>query len=203
MKSKFDPRKHHRRFIRLKGYDYTSEGAYFVTIVAQGREQFFGEVVDSEMLLNEAGQMIIKWWNELDNKFPNVILGAFVVMPNHIHCIIIIEKNVGADLRVCPEDKNMSQQMGEPLCSPLQTTNVSLFQIVQWFKTMTTNEYIHGVKQSNWKPFKGRIWQRNYYEHIIRNEKELHQKTDFILDNPSRWEGDQENPNNKKLPGSD
>lgn len=65
--------------------------------------------------------------------------------------------------------------------------------MIQWFKTMTTNEYIRGVKQSNWKPFIGKVWQRNYYEHIIRNEKELQQKTDYILDNPSRWDEDDEN----------
>ena len=200
MKSKFNPQKHHRRSIRLKGYDYASEGAYYVTIVVQGRKQFFGKVVDGEMILNEAGQMIVKWWNELNNKFTNVILGACIVMPNHVHFIIIIE-NAGADLCICPEDINISQQKGEYKGSPLQKTNGSLSQIVQWFKTMTTNEYIRGVKKSNWTPFNGKLWQRNYYEHIIRNEKELEQKADYILTNPSRWKADQENPR-KKSPGS-
>lgn len=97
-KFKFDPAKHHRPFggaqgrhsIRLKGYDYASEGAYFVTMVTQGRACLFGEIVDGEMILNEAGQMVLKWWHELPNKFPNVILGAFVIMPNHFHGIIFI-----------------------------------------------------------------------------------------------------------------
>ena len=74
-KFQFDPTKHHRRSIRLKGYDYASEGAYFVTIVTQGRECLFGEIHDGKMILNEAGQMIVKWWNELRNKFPDVVLG--------------------------------------------------------------------------------------------------------------------------------
>lgn len=204
MKSKFDPQKHHRRSIRLKGYDYSSEGAYFVTIVAQGRECLFGEIVDGEMRLNEAGEMVVRWWNELPNKFPNIELGEFVVMPNHFHGIIFIMPNVGADLRVCPDgervcpdgEENDSPQKGEHMGSPQQAGSplrVSLSQMIQWFKTMTTNEYIRGVKQLNWKPFIGKVWQRNYYEHIIRNEKELQQKTDYILVNPSRWDEDDEN----------
>jgi REP element-mobilizing transposase RayT len=160
--------------------------------VAQGREHLFGEIVDEKMILNEAGEMVVKWWNELPNKFPNVVLGEFVVMPNHFHGIIFIVETVGADLRVCPDNEgNAAEQRGEHVGSPLQAP---LSQIMQWFKTMTTNEYIRGVKQLNWKPFIGKFWQRNYYEHIIRNEKELKQKTDYILDNPSRWDEDDENP---------
>lgn len=204
-KPKFDPQKHHRRSIRLKGYDYSLEGAYYVTIVVQGRECLFGEIVDGELKLNEAGEMVVKWWNELPNKFPNVILGEFVVMPNHFHGIIFIMGNIGADLRVCPEgEENDSPQMGEYVAkgehvgSPLRRPNAPLSQMIQWFKTMTTNEYIRKVKQSNWKSFIGKVWQRNYYEHIIRNEKELGQKTDYILDNPSRWDEDDENPMKSK-----
>jgi len=152
------------------------------------------------MILNEAGQMILKWWSELPNKFPLVDLGAFIVMPNHFHGIMFIVENVGADLRVCPDDEvNKSTQMGEHIPkgkhmgSP-QQPNTSLSQIIQWFKTMTINEYIRGVKQLNWKRFDGKLWQRNYYEQYVRNEKELQQKTDYILDNPSRWDDDKENP---------
>jgi REP element-mobilizing transposase RayT len=187
MKSEFNPTKHHRRSIRLKGYDYTSQGAYFITIVAQSRKCLFGEIIEGEMILNEAGQMIVKWWNKLPNKFPHVILGAFVVMPNHFHGIIIIQKNAGADLRVCPE------QTGEHTGSP--RPNASLPQIIQWFKTMTTNEYIRGVNQLSWPLFIGKLWQRNYYEHIIRNEKSLQRITDYILANSSRWQNDRENAN--------
>ncbi|OQY88002.1 MAG: hypothetical protein B6D38_10980 [Anaerolineae bacterium UTCFX1] len=192
MKSKFDPQKHHRHSIRLKGYDYSSEGAYYVTIVAQGRECLFGEIVDGELKLNEAGEMVVRWWNELPNKFPNIVLGEFVVMPNHFHGIIFIMENVGADLRVCPDGEEKGEHVDSPkhADSPQRST---LSQMIQWFKTMTTNEYIRGVKQSNWKPFIGKVWQRNYYEHIIRNEKELQQKTNYILDNPSRWDEDDEN----------
>jgi REP element-mobilizing transposase RayT len=187
VKSKFDPEKHHRRSIRLKGYNYSSAGAYFVTMVTQGRDHLFGRIIDGEMIPNAAGWMILKWWNELPNKFPNVVLGEFAVMPNHIHGIIFIVDPVGADLRVGPGDEK-----GGHIGPPLQPAPLS--QMIQWFKTMTTNEYIRGVKGLNWKPFDGKFWQRNYYEHIIRDEKELKQKSDYILVNPSRWDEDDENP---------
>src|SRR5688572_26360046 len=90
MKSKFDSRKHHRRSIRLKGYDYASEGAYYVTIVTYERECLFGEIIDNEMYLSTYGAIVQKWWNEILIHFPNIDLGAFVVMPNHIHGIIVI-----------------------------------------------------------------------------------------------------------------
>ena len=90
MKSKFDPKKHHRRSIRLKRYDYSQAGAYYVTIVTQGRECLFGEIIDGEMHLNKYGEIIRKWWNEIPIHFPNVELGAFIIMPNHVHGIIFI-----------------------------------------------------------------------------------------------------------------
>ena len=97
----FDPKKHHRRSIRLQGYDYSQPGAYYFTIVTQERALLFGEIVDRVMTLNEAGKTVIKWWYELPKKFPNVKLGTFILMPNHFHGIIIIE-DVGADQRVSP-----------------------------------------------------------------------------------------------------
>jgi putative transposase len=102
---KFDPRIHHRRSIRLKGYDYRQAGGYFVTMVTQGRDMLFGEVVNGEMILNDAGEMVVRWWLELPNKFPNANVDIFVVMPNHFHGIIFIVDDadiVGDDLRVVP-----------------------------------------------------------------------------------------------------
>ena len=96
-----DHEKRHRRSIRLRGYDYTRTGAYFVTICVHGKLFLFGNIVDEEMRLNEAGLMIKKWWVELNRKFPNVETDEYIVMPNHFHSIITIV-NVGADLRVCP-----------------------------------------------------------------------------------------------------
>jgi REP element-mobilizing transposase RayT len=209
-----------RRSLRLKGYDYSWPGAYFITIVTQDRACLFGEVVDGEMRLNEAGRRVEKWWAELHHKFPNVQTDEFVIMPNHFHGIVMIMSNpvgadlcvcpdetdagmgahVGADLRVCPDntDAHMGAHTGAPLrVCPDDTgahAGAPLPEIVQWFKTMTTNEYIRGVKQSGWPPFRGRLWQRNYYEHIIRNDDELRRIREYITDNPLRWALDRENP---------
>ena len=99
----FNQNVHGRRSIRLKGYDYSSAGGYFITIVTQGRECLFGAIRNGEMELNDAGKMVAKWWDELSHKFPSVTADASIVMPNHFHSIIIIhDDTVGADLRVCP-----------------------------------------------------------------------------------------------------
>jgi putative transposase len=216
---KFDPIIHHRRSIRLKGYDYRQAGGYFVTMVTQGRAMLFGEVVNGEMILNPAGEMIVRWWLELPNKFPNVNVDIFMPMPNHFHGNIFIldggyaDPPVRADLRVGPADcandsasaeifpGERGGHVGSPQPaqsdSPQQRFNAPLSQMIQWFKTMTTNEYIRGVKQLGWKPFNGRVWQRNYYEHIIRNDTELDRITRYIESNPARWSDDRENPEHK------
>jgi len=204
----FDPKIHHRRSIRLKGYDYRQTGGYFVTMVTQGRDTLFGEIVNGEMILNDAGEMIVRWWLELPNKFPNVNVDIFVVMPNHFHGIIFITDGadnsanadaetisvVGDDLRVVPDLRDDGK--GEHVGSPRQDQrrpNAPLSQMIQWFKTMTTNEYIRGVKQLRWKPFNGKVWQRDYYEHIIRNQSAADRIARYIETNPARWNEDKEN----------
>jgi REP element-mobilizing transposase RayT len=194
-----------RRSIRLKDWDYSHTGMYFVTICAQNRVCLFGDVVNEDMWLNAAGQMVEKWWSELNHKFPTVQTDQFVVMPNHVHGIIAI---VGADLRVCPpvlrvcaddDQSNTGKHIGLPQQThdPGTHIGVPLPRIVQWFKTMTTNEYIRGVKQFGWPRFDRRLWQRNYYEHIVRNDNELNRIREYIMNNPLKWELDSENPNAK------
>jgi len=184
---KYDPEKHHRRSIRLKEYDYSQPGGYFITIVIQNRECLFGEVLDRDMVLNAAGKMIEKWYFKLKNKFSDIRCDAYTVMPNHFHAII---QNVGADPRVCPSKHKIgNDKMGEHTGSPLR-------RVVQWFKTMTTNEYIRGIKQNGWQPFDGKLWQRNYWEHIIRDENDLNRFREYIINNPLKWELDNENPQN-------
>lgn len=197
---RYNPEKHHRRSIRLKGYDYAQPGAYFVTIVTQDRACLFGDVVDGQMRLNDAGHMVKRWWDELNRKFPHVQTDAFVVMPNHVHGIIVIEP-VGADPRVCPDASGAHagapQQSGAHTGAPQQSgahAGAPLPEIVQWFKTMTTNEYIRHVRNDRWTPFPGRLWQRNYYEHIIRNDESLDHIRKYIADNPLRWHLDRDNP---------
>lgn len=193
----FNPNIHHRRSIRLKDYDYSLKGLYFITICCQNRVCRFGDIVETKMVLNDAGIMIDKWYNELENKFHDIKCHEMVIMPNHIHFIVEnIGLTVGANLCVRPnnnirptnnirpnqnESGNLSE--GEHIGSPLRG-------IIQWFKTMTTNEYIRGVKQLGWDAFDGKLWQRNYYEHIIRNETSYLRIVEYINNNPANWKED-------------
>lgn len=135
------------------------------------------------MCLNEAGRMVLKWYLKTSEKFPDIECMEFIIMPNHIHCIW---RNVGADPCVRPNASNNTPCgiLGEHMGSPLH-------QVVQWFKTMTTNEYIRNVKHHHWPAFNKRLWQRNYYEHIIRNQRSYEEISDYIVTNPIRWEKDQ------------
>jgi putative transposase len=210
----YNPKIHRRRSIRLQNYDYSQPGAYFVTICAQDRACLFGEVVDGEMRLNDAGIMVTRWYNELAKKFCDITYDAWVCMPNHVHCIVMntgpVRPNdppVGADLCVRPlprvrppacrselgehtgtkKGEHTGTKKGEHTGSPLR-------RVVQWFKTMSTNEYIRGVRNHRWQPFPGRLWQRNYWEHIVRDETELNRIREYIVTNPVRWEMDRLHP---------
>jgi REP element-mobilizing transposase RayT len=180
---RYNPDIYHRRSIRLKGYDYSQHGYYFVTVCTQGRWCLFGEIEKDRMVLNDSGKMVGRWWNELKNKYANVEIDEYVVMPNHCHGIINIVDSVGADQCVCPNNN-----MGEHTGSPLQVRPIS--EMIQWFKTMTTNEYIRNVKQNRWQPFDGKLWQRNYYEQIIRDEISLRRVRGYVNNNPYQWRQD-------------
>ena len=214
---KYNPDIHHRRSIRLKGYDYSRCGAYFVTLCAHKRAMMFGQIIDGTMELNGAGKMTDKWWQKIPEKF-NAQLDEYIIMPNHLHGIIVIvradpyiypakkfQHPVGADPCVCPDKtvnlKEKSEHIpieGEHIPIEGEHMGSPLHSIVQWFKTMTTNEYIINVKNNNWPPFDKKIWQRNYYERIIRNEKECRRIRQYIMDNPLKWEFDTENPKHIK-----
>ena len=131
------------------------------------------------MHLNEAGQMVQQWFLRCEEHFPDIKCWEMVVMPNHFHCIWQI---VGADRCVCPQNESKGIQ-GEHIGSPLH-------RVVQWFKTMTTNAYINGVKQHGWPSFNSRLWQRNYYEHIIRNQQGYEEIVAYIVENPINWKND-------------
>ena len=198
----------------MKGYDYAQAGLYFITICVQNRKCLFGNVVGKntvgadprvcpemiadprvcpemiadprvcpKMIVNDAGTMVQKWYMELENKFPDIRCHEMVVMPNHFHCII---ENVGNPTRPnlsAGPNENEQPVLGEHVGSPLR-------RVVQWFKTMTTNEYIRGVKTLGWPPFNGKLWQRNYYEHIIRDEKAYYAISAYIINNPAKWADD-------------
>ncbi len=275
-----------RHTIRLKGYDYAQAGAYFVTLCTQGHSCLFGEIVDGTMRPNDAARMVQAQWHALSTRFPGVELDAFIVMPNHIHGIII---NVGAGLVPArgagAEPGIVGDHKGRPYggettagvmparivgaglvpvrsagarpgmagdhegrpyggsltagAMPTRSVGAGLVpargvgagpgtvgdhkgrpcgdlpdghggqavggaarsgiapaigDIVGAFKSITTVLYARGTRQSAWQPFRDRVWQRNYYEHIIRDQASLDRIRQYIADNPMRWPTDRENP---------
>lgn len=181
---------HHRRSIRLKGYDYSQAGAYFVTIVTQGRECRFGEVVDGAMQLSESGRIAEDCWRAIPDHFPDVELGAFVVMPNHVHGIIILNGNRrgtmdgrGTIYRAPTMDTTDRAPTTEQFQKPVAGSLATILRAYKAAVTRRINRELHLTG----------IWQRNYYEHIIRNENEHDRIHRYIEANPLNWGTDSEN----------
>ena len=168
---------HHRRSIRLKDYDYSRVGAYFVTVCAKDRSCLFGEIKNGTARLNEYGEIIMKCCHEIPDHFPHVRTDDFIVMPNHIHVIVFI---VGAR-RAVP-----LQTVGEQFAKPVSE---SLPTIIRSFKSAVTRSS-NIFRNSPGQP----AWQRNYYEHIIRDDRELQIIREYIRYNPPKWDEDKENP---------
>ena len=231
-----DPRKHHRRSIRLQGYDYTRAGAYFITICTQGRECLFGEIVDGEMILNELGRIVQEEWKKTPAIRREMELDAFVVMPDHIHGIVIIrESPVGDDgagdgmgngmgngvgngmgigmgngvgngvgaychtpLHTPPHTPTHTQPHTPPHTppqtdhAPFRSPSKTIGAMVRGFKTASTRS-INARRFSPGAP----VWQRNYYEHIIRDDAEWNQIREYIEYNPARWKEDEVYPDGK------
>ncbi len=166
----YNPDKHHRRTIRLKEYDYSRAGVYFVTVCTQDRKCFLGNVGNGTVELSHIGKTAHEFWFEIPKHFKNVQLDAFVVMPNHIHGIIFIDDNCRGGVTPPPR-------------------NPTLGQIVAYYKYQTS-KIINQIRNTIGMP----VWQRNYYEHVIRNEKELNQTRQYVINNPLQWKFDKENP---------
>ena len=175
-----------RRSLRLKEYDYTQPGAYFITIVTQDRTQLFGEIVDGEMHLNDAGRVVQSLWDEIPTHFPNSDMGTFVVMPNHVHGIIIINNatTVGATHASPLHDHGSPLRNDKPKGPEPQ----SIGAIIGSFKSAVTNR-INKMRNAPG----ARLWQRNYYEHVIRDDNDYESIVDYILANSFNWEKDAEN----------
>ena len=157
---------------RLRGYDYAQPGAYFITVCTYQRECLLANVVDGAMILNLPGRLVHEAWLGLPDHYPHVGLDVFVIMPNHLHGIIVFSGDgVEAGLK------------------PASTVRHALPEVVRGFKTFSSRR-INAWRQTPGTP----VWQRNYYEHVIRNERELDKIREYIATNPLRWALDRENP---------
>ena len=184
---KYDPDRHHRRSIRLKGYDYSQPGAYFVTVCVHQRQCLFGNVVDGQIQLNQYGAIIAEEWQRSSVIRQEIELDAWVVMPNHFHGIVIIN-SVGANHGNCVGANGRSplHDYARPRMKPK-----SLSSLMAGFKSIATKKInilrdAHGTK----------LWQRNYYEHIIRNQDGMDKIRQCIINNPMSWSIDQLHPDN-------
>jgi len=184
-----------RNTLRLHNYDYSAAGAYFATICSYNRECLFGEIRDSRMVLNDAGRILNDVWDDLPNHYDHVLLDAFIIMPNHVHGIVILRDPVAdaivgagfvragfvrAGLKPAPTHNTMKTEMKRH----------GLPEIVRGFKTFSSRRINEMRKTPGMK-----LWQRNYYEHVIRNDRSLAAIREYIVNNPRKWELDRENPN--------
>lgn len=160
----YDPLIHHRRSIRLKGYDYSQAGCYFITICCQNRICRFGHIENSEMQLNEFGQIAHREWERLADRFPNFELDVFQIMPNHVHGIIALHDPTAFDKAA------------------------SVSNIVCAYKSLVANKCLEIYKSRN--EIMGKWWQRDYYERIIWNERAYEQIAQYIMNNPAQWQTD-------------
>ena len=177
-----------RRSLRLPGFDYGQAGAYFVTICTHNRVPMFGSIVGAEMRLNEAGRVVRECWTAIPEHYPRARTDAFVVMPNHVHGIVLLLDNVSGiratqGKRVGANDYSPLHRNESPFHSPSRT----LGAIVRGFKIGVTKWFRNNTDVHT-------VWQRNYYEHVIRSEAALNDIREYIINNPAKWADDPDNP---------
>ena len=168
----FDPGKHHRRSIRLKGYDYSQDALYFVTVCSHKRICMFGNIINGEVILNEIGRVAMRCWQNIPTYFEHALLQEYIIMPNHVHGIIELQEN---------HVKSQSQPQQNHYHKIIPG---SLGSIIRGFKTGVTNWC-----QNN--GIRDKVWQRNYHEHILRNSRDYNYVAGYILSNPNTWSMDQ------------
>lgn len=156
-----------RKTIRIPGYNYKSNGYYFVTCCIENRLPLFGNIINGKMNLNDAGRMVHVKIANTSHYYPDVHTDAFVVMPDHIHAVFVLDGQ-GRTHRPVP-------------------TDVGIPDVVKNIKTYTTTRYMQGIRNHYWQPFYKRLWQRGYHEHIIRNENDLNRVREYIINNPMTW----------------
>ncbi len=186
---RYNPEKHHRRSIRLPGFDYTQDGSYFITICTIDHICIFGNILNGKMVLNDFGKIVKTEWLKTAEMRNNIEIDEFVVMPNHVHGILNIVSRRGTMHRA-PTGTHRApttpkfESFGKPVPGSIPT-------IVRGFKSTVTKQ-INEIQNAPGTP----VWQRNYYEHVIRNETALNRIRNYIIRNPSKWQMDKKNPNN-------
>ena len=179
----------HRKNIRLTGYDYASEGAYFITIVTQDREPLFGSVVYGEMVLNEFGKIVAEEWERSGAIRAEIELDEFVVMPNHFHAIVNIFQTGMDDHSICTGDRPVGAYGHTPLQNQFRSPSRSLGALVRGFKSSVTTR-INTLRGTPGTP----VWQRNYFDRVIRSDREYEEIAAYIANNPANWLTDAERP---------
>ena len=205
-KPTYNPQIHHRRSIRLKGYDYSQAGLYFITICCKNRKYRFGKIENEKMILNEYGTIAYNEWIKLTERFSNFELDVFQIMPNHMHAIIALN-TVGAGFN--PVHNNVEKHHkiygqspnGQPHGLPIHLTDndnratarvtPTIGDIIGAYKSLVANECLK-IWKTKWvganpAPIMGKLWQTNYYEHIIRNQQSYHNISEYIVNNPAKW----------------
>ncbi len=182
----YNPNIHHRQSIRLKGYDYSQAGLYFVTLCLYGRACLFGHIENAEMILNDSGRAAQQCWMDIPNHYPNVVLHEYIIMPNHVHGILQIGD--GCDGWNCRGEKFFAPT-NAPTNAPtheqmvIRGTSRTIGSMLRGFKIGVTKWMRQNTNVQN-------IWQRNYYEHIIRTEHSYQRIAEYIVDNPAKWGDD-------------
>ncbi|MBR5036945.1 MAG: transposase [Prevotella sp.] len=149
-----------RKRLRWHEFDYSTAANYFITLVVNDRQCLLGDVKNGVLVHSEAGRMVEQVLLSVSDRFPNVFIGQKVVMPNHVHLIL------------------------------QNREDVNVTDVMRWLKSVTTNRYIHGVSEKGWIPFRSRLWQRSYYDHVIRNQRTYDYVLNYIYKNPERWNKD-------------
>jgi len=185
---KFDPQKHHRHSIRLKEFDYTQPGGYFITIVTFQREHLFGEIQNDEMKLSKFGLVAKQQWEKLPKRFPNIELGAFTIMPNHAHGIIQILDNTCRGTAENLNNLDNESSRRAPTEQFQHPVKGSIPTIIRSYKSAVSYR-INLIRGINSVP----VWQDNYYEHVIRSHEDWDRIHRYIESNPSMWAEDNEN----------
>ncbi|XLQ20227.1 MAG: transposase [Candidatus Moraniibacteriota bacterium] len=194
--------KYRKKSLRIQGYDYSQNGAYFVTICTKDKINYFGKIKNGEMVLSDIGNIVQKYWQEISNQFSFVQLDEFVIMPNHVHGIIIINMDVGENTTGCRDAINRVSTNNGGVTgknNPMMHNSISRF--IRWYKGRCTFEIkkLHKNAMNRVSTNHDFAWQSRFYDRIIRDDVELNKIREYIQINPREWDYDKDNIDNSEI----